>query len=288
MPNSVRNWIVETGWLAEHLSAPDLVVLDASWHLPTTKRDGKAEYLTEHIPGAQFFDIEDISDEKSQLPHMLPSTTKFASRMKRMGVGDGMRIVVYDSVGIGSAPRAWWMFRVMGHTDVAVLNGGLKKWKAEGRPVESGAPAPRSERHFTPRFDAGLVRDLADMRAHVTKKDVQMLDARAAPRYSGEEKEFRPGLRAGHIPGSHNLPYGKLLNADGTLRSVAELRKAFVDAGVNPDHPIVTTCGSGVSAAVLALALTQLGQTNAPVYDGSWSEWGREDSGLPIATGHQP
>lgn len=288
MPTAAQKWIVETEWLAEHLDAPDLVVLDASWHLPTAKRDGKAEYLAEHIPGAQFFDIEDISDEKSSLPHMLPSTIKFASRMKKMGVGDGMRIVVYDSAGVQSAPRAWWMFRVMGHTDVAVLNGGLKKWKAEGRPVESGPPLRRTERHFTPRFDASLVRDFSDIRAHVAQKDVQLVDARGASRYSGDEAEFRPGLRSGHIPGSFNVPSSKLLTAEGTLKSAAALRQAFVDAGVDPDSPIVTTCGSGVSAAILSLALTTLGQTNAPVYDGSWSEWGREDSGVPIATGSQP
>ncbi len=288
MPNSFKSWIVETSWLADHLSAPDLAVLDASWHLPTAKRDPKAEYAAEHIPGALFFDIDEISDETSNLPHMLPSTVKFASRMKKMGVGDGMRVIVYDSVGIASAPRAWWMFRVMGHTDVAVLNGGLKKWKAEGREVESGPPMRRSERHFTPRFDAGLVRDLDDMKAHVGKRDAQLIDARAASRYTGEEKEFRPGLRAGHIPGSYNLPYGKLLTPDGTLRPVDELRAAFVAAGIDPNSPIVTTCGSGVSAAVLALALSQLGRVDVPVYDGSWSEWGREGSGLPIATGPNP
>lgn len=288
MPSANKTWIVETQWLAEHLEAPDLVVLDASWHLPTTRRNGKAEYLAEHIPAALFFDIDDIADETSSLPHMLPSTTKFASRMKKMGIGDGMRIVCYDSLGVVSAARAWWMFRVMGHTDVAVLNGGLKKWKAEGRPVETGPPVPRSERHFTPRMNAGLVRDLADIKAHVAKKDVQIVDARSASRYSGEEKEFRPGLRSGHIPGSFNVPYSRLLRDDGTLRPVAELRKAFVDAGVDPNSPIATTCGSGVSATILALALTQLGQSDVPVYDGSWSEWGREDSGVPIATGMAP
>jgi len=288
VPNSFKSWIVETSWLADHLDAPDLVVLDASSHLPTTKRNAKAEFAVEHIPGAMFFDIDDISDETSNLPHMLPSTVKFASRMKKMGIGDGMRVIVYDSSGLGQSPRAWWMFRIMGHTDVAVLNGGLKKWKAEGREIESGPPLRRSERHFTPRFDAGLVRDVEDMKAHVAKKDIQILDARAASRYSGEEKEFRAGLRSGHIPGSYNLPYVKLITPDGTLRPEPELRAAFEQAGIDLQAPIVTTCGSGVTAAVLALALSQLGRVDVPVYDGSWSEWGREDNGLPVATGPSP
>ncbi len=285
---STSNWIVETDWLAEHLAAPDLAILDASWHLPTAKRDPQAEFRAEHIPGAQFFDIDALSDEASSLPHMLPPPAKFASRMKKIGIGDGMRIVVYDSVGVFSAARAWWMFRVMGHTDVAVLNGGLKKWKAEGRTVDNGAPERRGERHFTARFDASLVRDFAEVQAHVAHKDVQLVDARSAPRYAGTEKEPRPGLRSGHIPSSRNVHYARLLNADGTLKPAAELRAAFVEAGVDPEVPILTTCGSGVSAAILSLALTRLGQTNAPVYDGSWSEWGREDSGVPIATGSAP
>lgn len=288
MPNIAQDWIVETDWLGQHLGAPDLVVLDASWHLPTAKRDGRAEYLAEHIPGALFFDIEDLSDETSSLPHMLPPPAKFASRMKRMGIGDGMRVIVYDSVGVHSAARAWWMYRVMGHAEVALLNGGLKKWKAEGRAVESGAPPRRTERHFTARFDASLVRDLAEVRSLVAKPDAQLVDARSASRFSGEEKEFRAGLRSGHIPGSRNVHYTRLIAADGTLKPMAELRAAFADAGVDPGRPIVTTCGSGVSAAILSLALTRIGQTNAPVYDGSWSEWGRDDSGQPIATGPNP
>lgn len=288
MPNKLMDWIVETSWLAEHLDAPDLVVLDGSWHLPTLKRDPKAEYLAEHIPGALFFDIDDLSDETSDLPHMLPSTTKFASRMKRMGLGDGLRIVAYDTAGLFSAARVWWTFRAMGHHDVAVLNGGFSKWKSEGRPVESGEPLRRTERHFTPRGDASLVRDVHDIKAHIAKGDVQLVDARAPSRYAGAEPEPRPGVRSGHIPGARNVHYAKLLNADGTLKSVPELRQAFLDGGVDPTAPIVTTCGSGVTAAILSLALTALGNQNVPVYDGSWSEWGRADSGLPIATGPKP
>lgn len=284
MLNTANKWIVETDWLAAHLEAPDLVVFDASWHLPTAGRDPKAEYQDAHIPGALFFDIDDLSDDKSPLPHMLPSTVKFASRMKKMGVGDGMRIVVYDSEGIFSAPRVWWTFRALGHEDVAVLNGGLKKWKAEGRPLEDGAPRKRAECHYTPLMNASLVRDLDDMKQLVEKRTAQIVDARPAARFSGSEPDLWPGLRCGHLPGSRNVPSQSLVNADGTLKSEAELAKVFADAGVDPTQPIVTTCGSGVTASILSLALAVLGRTDTAVYDGSWAEWGA-DNGLPIETG---
>ncbi len=279
------SYVVETDWLAARLDAPDLVVLDGSWHLPTARRNAREEYEQEHIPGALFFDIDAISDEASPLPHMLPSTVKFASRMKQMGIGDGMRIVVYDSVGMFSAARVWWTFRVMGHEDVAVLNGGLAKWKAEGRPVTAEPTAPRSPRHFTPRFNAGLVRDLEDMKRLVASGTGQIADARGPGRFSGMEPEPRPGLRSGHMPGARNVPYARLLNPDGTLKSVPELRQAFVDAGIDPMAPVVTTCGSGVSAAILSLALALTGQPDTGLYDGSWSEWGQESTGTPVATG---
>jgi thiosulfate/3-mercaptopyruvate sulfurtransferase len=277
-------WLAETDWLAERLDAPDIVVIDATMHLPTTGRDAKAEYLAEHIPEALFFDIDDIADEENPLPHMLPSTVKFASRMKRMGIGDGMRVIAYDSLGLYSAARAWWMFRAMGHNDVAVLNGGLKKWKAEGRPVEEGAPPPRTPRHFTPRFHADLVRDVAEVRALIGTGTTQIVDARSAGRFEGREPDPRPGLRVGHIPSSRNVPYASLVNADGTLKPEAELRAIFAAAGVDAGKPVVASCGSGVTAGIVALALAVLGRPDAAVYDGSWVEWGADPS-LPIATG---
>jgi thiosulfate/3-mercaptopyruvate sulfurtransferase len=285
VPDSAKNWIVETDWLAERLDAPGLVIFDATWHLPTAGRDAKAEYLAEHIPGALFFDIDDLSDETSPLPHMMPSTVKFASRMKKMGVGDGMRIVVYDSYGLFSAARAWWQFRVMGHNDVAVLNGGLRKWKAEGRPLEDGPPPRRSERHYTPRLNADLIRDLDEMRALGSRGTGQIVDARSPGRFAGTEPEPRPGVRGGHIPGSSNVHYASLLDPDGTLKSKDELARIFADAGISPSAPVVTTCGSGVTASILSLALAVLGQTNAAVYDGSWAEWGLQTNGLPVETG---
>lgn len=284
MANSAKNWIVETDWLADHLDAPDLLILDGSWHLPTSGRDARAEYNAEHIPGALFFDIDDLTDEKSPLPHMLPSSVKFASRMKKMGVGDGMRIVVYDTYGLFSAARVWWTFRAMGHNDVAVLNGGLKKWKAEGRDIEDMPPMQRTARHFTPRVQSELIRDMDDMKAYVEKGNMQIVDARPAGRFEGREPEPRPGLRGGHMPGARNVPSAAILNADGTLKSRDELIALFKGAGIDPAGPVVTTCGSGVTAAMLSLALAVAGQTNAAVYDGSWAEWG-QDNGLPVATG---
>lgn len=279
------SYLVETDWLAQRLDAPDLIVLDGSWHMPAAGRDARVEYEQEHIPGALFFDIDELSDETSPLPHMLPPTVKFASRMKQMGIGDGMRIVVYDSVGMFSAARVWWTFRVMGHEDVAVLNGGLPKWKAEGHPVTSEPTAPRSPRHFTPRYNASLVRDLEDMKRIVAAGTAQVVDARGPGRFSGTEPEPRAGLRSGHMPGAHNVYYARLINPDGTLKSIPELKQAFMDAGVDPAKPVVTTCGSGVSAAILSLALALIGQPDTGLYDGSWSEWGREEADTPVETG---
>ncbi|MFZ3033042.1 MAG: 3-mercaptopyruvate sulfurtransferase [Parvibaculum sp.] len=280
MPLTTTNPLVTTEWLAAHLDAPDVRIVDASWYLPTAQRDPKAEYDAEHIPGAMFFDIDEIADTSSPFPHMLPSPEKFSSRVRALGIGDGTRIIVYDGAGIFSAPRVWWMFRVMGFSDVAVLDGGLRKWKAEGRPLTDERPRP-SPRHFTARRKATLVRNLSAMLHNLETCAEQIIDARNGGRFRGVEAEPRPGLASGHIPGSCNLPSSRLVNDDGTLKSHNELVRLFDDAGIDLKKPVVTTCGSGVSACILALALAVIGNDQTAVYDGSWAEWGAV-KGLPI------
>jgi thiosulfate/3-mercaptopyruvate sulfurtransferase len=279
-----KSRLTETYELAAELDAPDSVIIDASWHMPSEGKNARAEYLEEHIQGAIFFDIDEIADTKNKLPHMLPPPEKFSSRMRSMGIGDGSRIVVYDSTGIYSAARVWWTFRVMGVEDVTVLNGGLPKWKREGLPLESGEPRPRSARHFTSRRNADLVRDVFDMKALLKDHSAEIVDARAAERFAGRAPEPRPGLRSGHIPGAHNLPYGQVLKRDGTLKNPAELEALFTKAGVDLSKPVVASCGSGITASVLALALAEIGHRRTAVYDGSWSEWGADQS-LPVETG---
>jgi thiosulfate/3-mercaptopyruvate sulfurtransferase len=265
--------LVSTEWLAEHLEAPDVRVADASWYLPQAGRDPRAEYRSAHIPGAVFFDIDDLSDEMSDLPHMLPSPAKFASRMRKAGLGDGHLIVVYDGAGIYSSPRAWWMLRAIGHEDVVVLDGGFPKWRREGRPVEDLPPTP-VHRHFTPRRNPSLLRDFAQLQTNLQTRNEQVIDARGRARFRGEEEEPRPGVERGHIPGSFNVPYTEMTEADGTLKPNEALARIFREHGVDVQKPLVTTCGSGITAAIDLLALTVLGSEQAALYDGSWAEWG--------------
>ncbi|MGD9916910.1 MAG: 3-mercaptopyruvate sulfurtransferase [Paenirhodobacter sp.] len=275
--------LVSTDWLEAHLRDPDLRILDGSWFLPTMEGDAKASYDAAHIPGARFFDIDEISDSRSSLPHMAPPVEKFVSRMRAMGVGDGHQVVVYDQMGIFSAPRVWWTFRLMGKTDIAVLDGGLPKWIAEGRETEDLPPMMR-DRHMTVQRQANLVKDVTQV-AHASKLgDYEIIDARAHGRFIGVDPEPRPGLRQGHIPGSKNVPYTELLHADGTMKTPEELRATFAAAGVDLAKPAITTCGSGVNAAMLALALEVAGNHDWAVYDGAWAEWGMYND-LKVATG---
>jgi thiosulfate/3-mercaptopyruvate sulfurtransferase len=275
--------LVSTGWLAAHLKDPDLRVLDGTTFLPGTGRDARAEYAVAHIPGARFFDIEDISDARSALPHMVPPVEKFMSKLRAMGVGDGHQVVVYDSHGLFSAARVWWLFRLMGQENVAVLDGGLPKWQAEGREIEDMPPIVR-DRHMTVRRQNNMVRDVTQVSAAAKLGDHEIIDARSAGRFRGEEPEPRPGLRSGHIPGSKSVPFTTLLNPDKTMKDAAGLRAAFAAAGVDLGKPAITTCGSGLTAAVINLALERIGKTDHALYDGSWAEWGAFAT-LPVATG---
>jgi thiosulfate/3-mercaptopyruvate sulfurtransferase len=284
MPYANPDALVSTEWLAAHLGAPDLRIVDGTFTLPGVTPTGQELYLARHIPGAVFFDIDDIADEHNPLPHMLPTPEKFSAQMRKLGLGDGHKIVVYDSAGLSSAGRPWWMLRVFGHQDVAILDGGLPKWQAEGRPVTDDIPALR-ERHFTARLNTLLVRDKEQMLGNLTAQREQVIDARSRPRFEGSAKEPRAGLRSGHIPGSLNLPFDELTDRQTrTLRPAEVLAARFAAAGLERGKPVVASCGSGVTACALAFGLHLLGWPDAAVYDGSWSEWGLPGD-TPIATG---
>jgi thiosulfate/3-mercaptopyruvate sulfurtransferase len=275
--------LVSTGWLADHLKDPDLRILDASWYLPDMARDALAEYHNAHIPGARFFDIDEVSDHRSELPHMVPPVEKFMSRMRKLGVGDGHQIVVYDGAGLFSAARVWWLFRLMGKTDIAVLDGGFPKWQAEGRTIEDLPPIVR-DRHMTVTRQNQMVKDVTQVASASKLGDYVIVDARAPERFRGDAPEPREGLRSGHIPNARNVFYRDLLAPDGTLKSNDAMAEVFRKAGVDLSKPAILSCGSGVTASVLALAMERMGKFDHAIYDGSWSEWGTFHD-LPIATG---
>ncbi|WP_135078060.1 3-mercaptopyruvate sulfurtransferase [Terasakiella sp. SH-1] len=272
--------LVSTQWLADHMDAPDVHVVDASYFLPIEGKSAKDAYMEARIPGAQFFDVDEIADNKNPLPHMLPSPEKFSSRVRKLGLGDGIRIVVYDSrFGGCAAARVWWTFRVFGHEDIAVLDGGLTKWIEEGRPVEEGPVEPVQERHFTARKNNFIVRDKVQMLKNIERKREQVVDARSVERYRGEGTEPWDVHKVGKIPNSHNVPWDRLIDSQkgGVFKTAEEITAIFDEAGIDPRKPMVASCGSGVTASVLTFAAYLLGNKDAAVYDGSWAEWGSAD-----------
>ncbi len=276
--------LLPTQWLASRLGAPGIVTLDATFCLPQQSRNAYTEFESEHIPGSQFFDIDAISDQHSLLPHMLPEAKLFEAAVGRLGINNDTMIVVYDNNSFMASARVWWTFRVFGYNKIAVLDGGLKAWKAESRALANCYIAAR-EQQFVAKFQANLVRNIEQIKNLMASNGATIVDARSANRFAGSEPEFRPGLKSGHIPSSHNLPYSLLINAEtGQLKNTKQLMKVFEHAKINTKSPIVTTCGSGVTASILALSLYLLGNKTVPVYDGSWSEWGSA-AGVPIATG---
>jgi len=281
-PSPADRFLKSTEWLAQHLPDRNVVVVDASYYLPTQKRDAHAEYRNAHIPGAVFFDIETVCDHSTDLPHMLPGATQFGDAVGALGIADGDTVVVYDSLGLYSAARVWWTFRVFGATDVFILDGGLPKWKAEGRPLENG-DTQRTPRQFHAEMNIAPVAMLADVRMALTDGSAQIVDARSAERFAGKAPEPRPGLRSGHMPGSLNVPFQDVLE-NGRLASRERIEAAFTSAGVDLDKPIITSCGSGVTAAILSLALESIGRVPKGLYDGSWSEWGSRPD-VPVERG---
>jgi thiosulfate/3-mercaptopyruvate sulfurtransferase len=284
MPYAHPDALVSTGWLAAHLGDPHVRIVDASFKLPGIVPTARQDYDSAHIPGAVFFDIDDIAQPGTSLPHMIPPPELFARKMEALGIGDDDRVVAYDSAGLSSAGRAWWMLRLFGHHGVAILDGGLPKWRADGRPTNTAVPSP-PQRHFTAVFDPSLVRDKKALLENLSAHAEQVVDARSSGRFDGTAEETRPGLRRGHIPGSRNLPYDRVTGQNTReLRNPEELTMIFRSAGVRLDRPIVTSCGSGVTACALAFALHLIGHSGAAVYDGSWSEWGLPGD-TPVETG---
>ncbi|MBR1151842.1 3-mercaptopyruvate sulfurtransferase [Bradyrhizobium sp. JYMT SZCCT0428] len=282
--SSTDDPLVSTDWLAAHFDDPTIKIIDASFKMPGILPLPKDDYLASHLPGAVFFDVDAVSDHSTPLPHMFPSAAQFGRDVGGLGIANGDTVVLYDSGGWVAAPRVWWMFLSFGHQNVRILNGGLKKWRAEGRKVESGEVTPKPAT-FKATFDPSYTRNIEQMVDNLESRAEQVLDARANERYQGKVPEPRPGLRSGHIPGSFSVPYNQLFDAStGAMKSLEELRAVFVGAGVKLDAPIVTSCGSGVSALVLTLALYRLGVRGSALYDGSWTEWGMQ-GGPPVATG---
>jgi thiosulfate/3-mercaptopyruvate sulfurtransferase len=281
-PSPKSRWLVSTQWLAEHLQDRNVIVVDGSYVLPTQQRDARAEYREGHIPGAVFFDIEAVADHSSELPHMLPGPRQFGEAVGALGIGDGDIVVVYDSTGLYSAARVWWTFRVFGAKKVYILDGGLPQWKSEDRPLDKG-DADRSPRKFIAEMNVGAVALLDDVRMAIAGDSVQIVDARSPERFAGEAPEPRPGLRSGHMPRSFNVPYGRIVE-NGRLAPRARIEATFAGAGVDLDKPIITSCGSGVTAAILTLALESIGKEPKGLYDGSWAEWGSRPD-LPVERG---